>query len=374
MDRTFAVLGSGNGGRAFCGQLAGKGYPVTLYEPLGETADYIELCKEPTLYLNGSIECGGRLKNVTADMGEALADAQVLFVVVPAFAHEPIFAKMIPHLRDGHVVIIVPGNYGSFRLRKMMRNAGAHADITIGETVSLPYACRISDCHGVTVHKCKKRLKLAASPMTRVNNVLDLMNDIFDGYVDFFVGSNALEIALDNLNFTLHPLPVLLNYGDIERRPESFRHYIDGLTPLISEKMADMDKERLDIGAAYGLDLMPTLHQLKIYYGENSASTYYEYVHGPDSPYRDIVGHNVRSRYLTEDIPYLVVPGMNLAKAAGVPTPIIELVIKLASELHDTDYASVGTSLSDLGIDGLRPQEIVNLAYGEAHAIAEQVR
>ena len=39
----FAVLGSGNGGRAFCGQIADKGYPVTMYEPLEETADFLKL-------------------------------------------------------------------------------------------------------------------------------------------------------------------------------------------------------------------------------------------------------------------------------------------------------------------------------------------
>jgi hypothetical protein len=30
----YAVLGSGHGGRAVCGQIAEKDYPVIMYEPL----------------------------------------------------------------------------------------------------------------------------------------------------------------------------------------------------------------------------------------------------------------------------------------------------------------------------------------------------
>ena len=48
MDKTlnFAVLGSGHGGRAVCGQIAEKGYPVVMYEPLEETADYLKIKAE----------------------------------------------------------------------------------------------------------------------------------------------------------------------------------------------------------------------------------------------------------------------------------------------------------------------------------------
>jgi opine dehydrogenase len=187
------------------------------------------------------------------------------------------------------------------------------------------------------------------------------MNDIFAGYVNFIPGKNLLEVDLDNPNQTLHPLPVLLNYGAIENNPQSFRHYMDGITPLISEKMMHMDEERLAIGRALSLELMSTLEQLKMYYGENDAKTYYEYVNSPQSPYTDVIGHNVRSRYLTEDVPGLNVPAMQLAEKAAVKTPIIELTVRLTSWLHGVDYVSTGTNLEKLGIANKTPEEIVSL-------------
>ena len=357
----FAVLGSGHGGRAVCGQIAEKGYPVVMYEPLEETADYLKIKAEKEMFLDGDITAGGKLSGATMDIEEALKDTDVILIVVPSFAHKPIFKKMVSHLKDGQHVIIIPGNYGGLRLKKMMTDRGIKKEITISETVSLPYACRIAAYNTVMIYKKKSRLKIASSPSRNNPQAIDIMNDIFGGYVNFFAGENLLEVDLDNPNQTIHPLPVLLNYGDIERNPETFRHYIDGITPLISEKMMHMDEERLAIGRAFSLKLSSTMEQLKMYYGHNDTQTYYEYSNSSESPYKDVIGHNVRSRYLTEDVPGLNVPALQLAEKAAVETPIIELTIRLTSWLHGVDYVSTGTTLEKLGIADKTPAEIVAL-------------
>jgi opine dehydrogenase len=357
----FAVLGSGNGGRAFCGQIAHKGYPVVMYEPLEETAHFQKLKVEKKMFLQGDISVGGKLRAVTMDIKEALGGADVIFVVVPSFAHPPIFQKMIPHLKAGQHVVIVPGNYGGFLLKQMMADAGIQPHISVSETASLPYACRISDYNTVMIYKKKFQLKIATSPAETSQTVLDVMNDIFGGCIDFIAASNLLAIDLDNINYTLHPLPVLLNYGNIEMDPQNFRHYIDGVTPLISEQMMKMDEERMAIGQALGLELMSTMDQLMMYYGRNECRTYYEYVNSDESPYKDIVGHNVRSRYITEDVPCLHVPAVELAHLAGVDVPIAELCVRLSSLLHGVDYAADGTTLAKLGLGGKTAAEIAGL-------------
>ena len=357
----FVVLGSGHGGRAVCGQIAERGYSVLMYEPLEETEDFLKIKAEKEMFLDGDITAGGKLRGATMDIEEALQDTDVILVVVPSFAHKPIFNKMVPHLKDGQHVIIVPGNYGGLRLKKIMADVGIKKEITISETVSLPYACRINTYNTVMIYKKKSRLKIASSPNRNNPQVLDIMNDLFGDYVHFFAGESLLEVGLDNPNQTLHPLPVLLNYGDIEKNPETFRHYIDGITPLISEKMMDMDEERLAIGRAFSLKLMSTMAQLKMYYGNNDTHSYYEYSNSTESPYKDVIGHNVRSRYLTEDVPGLNVPALQLAEKAGVNTPILDLTIRLTSWLHGVDYVATGTNLEKLGIDDKTPEEIVAL-------------
>ncbi len=359
---TFSVLGSGNGGRALSAFIAGKGYPVIMYEPLEATEEYEKIKAEKELFLEGDIETGGRVTEVTMDIKAAVESADVIFVVVPSFAHRPIFEKLIPHLKDGHHIILIPGNYGGFRIKKMMSDAGIKAEVSVSETSSLPYACRIGAYNRVMIYKKKFKMKIATSPSKRNRAILDIMNSIFAGYTNFIPGENLLEMDLDNINQPLHPLPVLLNYGTIEKSPETFRHYIDGVTPLISEVMMKMDAERIAVGDKLSLKLIPTLKQLKMYYGDNNSQTYFEYVNSAESPYKNLVGDHVRSRYLTEDVPYLVVPFVQLAHRLGVPVPISEICINLTSLLHGRDYFSEGATLDKIGIEKKPFNEIIRLA------------
>lgn len=89
----FAVLGSGNGARAWCAQIAAKNYPVIMWEPLEETEDFKKIREEKKMFLEGDINVGGKLLGATMNIAEAVKDANFILVVVPAFAHEPIFKR-----------------------------------------------------------------------------------------------------------------------------------------------------------------------------------------------------------------------------------------------------------------------------------------
>ncbi|MDD2206909.1 MAG: NAD/NADP octopine/nopaline dehydrogenase family protein [Aminobacterium sp.] len=361
MNHKFAVLGSGNGARAFCAQIAAKGYDVVMWEPLEATEDYKRLREEKKMHLKGDINIEGTLSGVTMDIEEAMDGAKVLFVVVPSFAHEPIFRKMLPHLKDGQHIVVVPGNYAGFRFRKIMKEEGIDVKVSISETASMPYACRISSYDTVMIFKKKFKLQMATSPVSDTEEVHRIVQDIFEGYVEYIPADNLLAIDLDNINFTLHPFPVLLNYGAIEKNPKGFRHYMDGITPEIAKIMEKLEKERIAIGKALGVHLIGALDQLKMFYGENEAHTYYEYVQSPESPYVDLVGHNIKGRYLTEDVPGVLVPAYLLAQKAGYDATTVKLAIDLASKLHDVDYLKNGTTLETLGIADLSIEEILNI-------------
>ena len=107
---------------------------------------------------------------------------------------------------------------------------------------------------------------------------------------------------------------------------------------------------------------MPTMDQLKMYYGSNDTDNYYDYVNSPESPYTDIVGHNVRSRYLTEDVPCLHVPSLELAAMVDVDMPVTRMCVQLTSILHGTDYFREGITLEKIGLADKLPAEIVQAA------------
>ena len=98
--KKFAVLGSGNGGMAFAAQIAAKGYPVVMFKHRDITEDFIKLNETREMFLEGDITCGGKILGVTNDMAEVARGTDVFFVVLPSFAHELVFEKLIPFLRD----------------------------------------------------------------------------------------------------------------------------------------------------------------------------------------------------------------------------------------------------------------------------------
>ena len=202
-------------------------------------------------------------------------------------------------------------------------------------------------------------MKVATSPCEKGTEAVAILKALFAEKMDFKAAKNLLEASLDNINFTLHPLPVLLNFGDIEKHSSTFRHYMDGITPLISDLQEKMDEERIALGRALGLTLVSTMQQLKEYYGMNDTTTIYDYVNSPETPYADLVGQKVTSRYLTEDVPGLLVPALELARKAGISMPIVEATVKIASVVHGTDYMARGLTLETLDLDGFTATEIV---------------
>ena len=61
----------------------------------------------------------------------------------------------------------------------------------------------------------------------------------------------------------------------------------------------------------------------------------------------------LQSRYLTEDVPYAHVLIADIGDVAGVPTPVIDGLIALASVMNDDDYRARGRTLAGLGLGGL---------------------
>ena len=60
--------------------------------------------------------------------------------------------------------------------------------------------------------------------------------------------------------------------------------------------------------------------------------------------------NSASSRYLTEDVPFLMAPCVELATLVGVDTPLIRSCIALAGAMNSTDYIESGRNLKVLGL------------------------
>ena len=67
-------------------------------------------------------------------------------------------------------------------------------------------------------------------------------------------------------------------------------------------------------------------------------------------------------RYLTEDVGYSLIFLTDLAARLGVPTPVMDSVVTIASVVLGRDFRAEGTrTLRTLGLDGLSPEQLAAL-------------
>ncbi|GAB1400741.1 NAD/NADP-dependent octopine/nopaline dehydrogenase family protein [Aminivibrio sp.] len=356
--KKISILGAGNGAQTLAADLASKGHEITLFEHPDFAAKITDLnSKGNKIVLTGALDAEGQLRAATTDIAQAVQGAEIIFFVAPTFAQTPIFTLALPFFEEGQTVVIIPGNFGSFALRKMLQDMGG-PKVFLAEADTLPYACRLIENGKVNVWGIKSYVRMGTLPGGDFARVKKNLEGVFP--VDIHELPNSLGAGLSNANMVVHCATMVMNAGRIESEKGNFRFYTDGMTPSVCKVQEGIDEERVAVAAAFGIKLESTFEGLKKMYGLEG-NTLHEVLagspvygsHGPDAPKE--LGH----RYLSEDIPYLLVPLSNFGKIAGVPTPVTDSIILLAGVINGTDYRKAGWSGDELGIQGMDKKELL---------------
>ena len=99
----IGVIGAGSFGTALAKILAEAGHAVSLWARSGETAILLAEGRENARYLPGITLPAG--VGITADIEEALRDAEMVLAVVPSHGMRDVLTAAAPHLRRGALVV-----------------------------------------------------------------------------------------------------------------------------------------------------------------------------------------------------------------------------------------------------------------------------
>jgi len=352
-----SVLGAGNGGQALSAHLAINGCEVNLFEHPDFKKNIEEISKKGGIELSGKLQGFGKIFHATSDIKEAIEGTSVIMIVAPSFAQKAFIELALPYLVNSQIIVLIPGNFGSFEIKKILKNNGKN--LTIAETNSLPYACRKIEEGKVNIWGVKSYISIASLPAVDIKNVIKILNDFFP--IPLTPAKNSLEISFSNPNMIVHCPTMILNAGRIESTKGDFMFYCEGMTESVCKIMEKMDKERIRIGEKLGLNLTSTFEWLKQTY-HLEGKNLYEVIsnspvyggHGPDAP------GTLSHRYITEDIPYLLVPVVSFGKLLGIQAPIIECIIRLASAINGVDYLKTGRNLETLGLSEMSLEKILS--------------
>ncbi len=357
LNKPIAVLGGGNGAKCMAADMTLSGYDVVLYEHPNFAEKMETVLSTRRIKLTGvKYNDVAELAGATTDMREALEKAELVNVVIPALGHELFFDEMIPHLRSGQTVILWAADFGSLRLRHMVQQARPELDITIVEAHTLPYGTRIAEPGVVELLLTAPTVGVAALPTEKTQAVIDALAPM---YPELVAMDNVLACGIANPNPICHPPGSILNTGRIQYSGGNFYMYGEGITEAVARVIRGVFEETAALADALGVDVFQ--------YADRDFRTKTSIMGVAfDAPFDtigvigDIIGpKSIHDRYITEDLPFGLVPMSQLGDLLGVPTPLIDSFVNLGSVICEENYWETGRTLETLGLAGLSRDEIL---------------
>ncbi len=358
--KKIAVLGGGNGAHTMAAEFALRGHTVNLYEMPQFKHNMKKVFETKTVYLQGNIpELQGPavLNMVTDDIAQAVEGCRYICIVAPAFAHYGYAQLLKGHLHKDQIVVTYPGAFSALVLKHVF---GEDADCPVlADANNLPYDARLVEKGSDRVNVFGRNpINIAFLPADKGPELIGEMREDLFPFEKIY--HDVLECGLAIVNPDWHAGPVLFNISNIERPQVNFFLYEHGWTPSACKLNIAMDKERKAVGKVLGYDLRPM---------EDFAGRPQDYEWTWQDLYKEghgsigltpICGPNdINSRYLTEDIPYGLVPWAAIAEVLGVPMPITNGFIDIINIVHEKDWRKEGRGLEDLGIAGMDKETLL---------------
>jgi opine dehydrogenase len=336
-----AVLGGSNLGYCYAADLATRGVDVTLW--VRDRRGHQPVLDGRRLTLTGVDGTADVRVAATTDLDAALR-CDLLIVGLPA-NDLPELAGVLRHrLEPRHVVVLTPGNGGAVTLH------AAAPEATVAETAHPLFGARRSGPDTVDMVARAVELPTGSLPTDRALEVCQRLDEVA-GRAVFTPARSVLDAALNNPNPIFHTVPCVLNIGYLQG-VESFHLYRDGMSRGVLSALYAADEERIALRKACGygaphypqwtiLEPDPSSDERALFEVETfrMASRSPEY-HGP---------HTLDHRFIHEDTLNLVL-WTDLARVAGVDTPVMDAVVAMVGAASGRDYLRVGRTLVRVGL------------------------
>ncbi len=347
----IAVLGGGNGSFAAAGDFALQGHDVRLWRRHADAVAAHRAAGSRIAVKDAKGRHDAKLALVTADIAEAVRDAELILCPAPAFAQHDIAARLAPHLRDGQVVFLPPATFGSMIFAKAAHDAGNHSSAAFAETGTLPWLTRKHGPFEVAITIRAKRLPVGVFPRRRAKHALDTIARAFAGVIE--PCGDALSGALMNAGPIIHPPLIVMNAGPIEHF-ERWDIHKEGTQGSIRRVTDALDAERIAVREGFGYG--PPHFALAHHYAREGE----EWMYGRGSHDRLTDSGDWRERivltehrYMREDLRLGLSFLVSVAGLAGVETPLAKSFLAIGGAICGQDFMEGGRTLQSLGLGDL---------------------
>ena len=406
-NASVTICGAGNAAHVFIPYFTDLGYEVSVFAGFKDEAARLKAAYEanggieiadgcdpqnPRTYKHSPVVCS----NNAAD---SIPNADYVIIALPSFAVKGVLLDIKPHLKQGAIIYIMPGQGGvDFIVKEVLGEECRSGKVSVAGIIPMPLNCRIEEFgKKVQLKAFKASYDLAAIPARDAPKCAFALSELLAGRPVHPIG-NYVGIALHASNPNIHPGRLYGLFGDYKPGkiyPENPLFY-ETWNDKSSEWCQKISDERVKIWKTICEKVpgtgepnqVPGLKQYieSIYAGQihntSSLSTVFNTNDGfkgffsPMKKEGDGWVPDFQSRYFTEDFPEGFCMYKGIADLAGVETPTIDLILTHFQNLMGKEYIKNGKlagkdvgetkspqrfgikSLSDLLRDGLPAEQI----------------
>lgn len=313
---------------------------------------------------------------VTKDPKEAASGADVIFLVVPAFAHEQYFREISPFVGDNTLIVGLPGQAGfEFQCLYMLGEKAKTCIVMSAE--SLPWACRILEFGRlVQILGFKETLgvsKLQGSQSNVKGSPFDTVQKVLGPKPVLREIQNYIAVNLMAKSI-IHPPLMYGKWSSYDGTPLKEKPlFYQGVDEKQTKLLSGVSDECIAIGKAIekqipGIDMSEVIHIFDwylAYYADQitdktnlmTAMQTNKAYDGLLHPMKEVENGqfvpDFSYRYTAEDVPFGLVVMKGIGELAGVATPVMDEIITWAQGKLQQEYM-VGSQLSGKDVSKTR--------------------
>jgi opine dehydrogenase len=349
-----AILGAGGVGLGMAALMSSRNIDVHLWAPSPIGVQTL-LAGKP-IVATGVVE-GEFRASVNLDLSEAVEDAEAVIVAVPGNGHKALIDLLAPRVRKDQLIAISSHmSLSALYLSRQLSLCGVGSPISAWATTAIAgRRTNPGEVHIASVRKhviaCTVRLEDNAAA---AHLLTSMFGDVFEP------ASDVMAVTLANVNPETHLAVALCNLTRIEYGEEwgSYR----GISTTVGRLIEGLDAERLQLASRFNLSVQTVQEHLHESFGlplgsvaEMAAEQDIRRNGTPLGP------ATLAHRYVTEDVPFGIVPLVKFGKIAEVAMPLHEAGLALISALYGRSFIAENDILPRLDVDKLNQRELLAL-------------
>ena len=278
--------------------------------------------------------------------GSAIEGAGLVTVVVPPSAHARAAAAIADHVTEEQAVLFLGDGSGAIVARRVI-----DAPTLIAESNTLPCPARLTGPGEITALAAPGAVLIAALPAnpTAAAHVVDLVSDVWPHAA---ATDTVWSTALSGYNAIEKVLAMIATSGNLQVLAGSTL-WAEEATTEAEIVIETVDNELLALRGA--LNSRERRRYQDFLAARPDDTTRPGGAATTDTP-------DIGSPDIAESVAGSLVLASSLGAATGVPTPVVDGLVDVASAMLGRDFRAEGRTLATLGLDGLDTTGLIGFA------------